>query len=220
MATQTERKTTTRAELLDAAAACLVERGLAGFTTVEVIERSGRSTGALYSHFPSKAELLEATVGHVIDRLLFSFIAALEELGPEERTVEGLLGLLWDQISDPRLGAVYEMYTAARTDPEIQAAIEPAIRQHLDALHTIMFEVLGDQFGVPNERVMSVANLVIFTMQGLALYLSAVPDPSLVDAMLHDLANLADWAFEQNDGVTTLWPSPLNGNAIPESKHP
>ncbi len=131
-----------------------------------------------------------------------------------------MLGILWDQISDPRLGAVYELYTAARTDPEIQAAIEPAIRQHLDALHPIMFEVLGDRFGVPNERVMSVANLVVFTMQGLAVYLVAVPDPPLVDAMLHDLANVADWAFEQDDGITTMGPSPLDGDAIPASEQP
>lgn len=195
--------------LLDAAAACLVEQGLAGFTTTEVIRRSGRSTGALYRHFPAKTDLLEATVVHVFAELRASFVAMLEDQPDEERTLNGMLGLLWAQMSDPRLVALFEAYTAARTDPTVQQALEPAIREHSRGLHELMYDVVGNRFGVANERVLSTANLAIFAMQGLALNQQAIPDPPAVDALLADLADLAAWAFADTPPRTAVWPSRL-----------
>lgn len=209
MATQAARREATSRALLDAAAACLVDRGLAGFTTTEVIERSGRSTGALYRYFPSKADLLEATVAHVLAQLRARFVVALDELPEEGRTLEGSVRLLWDQMSDPRLGAVLEAYAAARTDPVIQGAIEPAIREHSAALYQLMYDVVGDRFGVPNDRVLSAANLAVFAMQGLVLNLMAVPDPPAVEALLSDLINISAWAFADTPPRPVAWSSPL-----------
>jgi AcrR family transcriptional regulator len=209
VATQTERRAATRDALLDAAAACLVEHGLSGFTTTEVIARSGRSTGALYRHFPSKTELLEATVSHVFVQLRASFVTMLEDQPEAERTLSGSVRLLWAQMSDPRLGAVFEAYTAARTDPAIQAALEPAIREHSLALHQLMYAVLGGWFGVPAERVLSTANLAVFAMQGMALHQMAIPDPPAVDALLADLSDLSAWAFADTPDRGASWPSEL-----------
>jgi AcrR family transcriptional regulator len=207
VAAQGARRAATRESLLDAAAECLVERGLAGFTTTEVILRSQRSTGALYSHFPAKLDLLQATVAHVFAQLRASFLALIEDQPDAERTLPGTLGLLWAQMSDPRLGAVFEAYTAARTDPAIQRAIEPAIRDHIVAVQQIMYSVVGDRIGVPPERVLSTANLAVFAMQGLALNLMAVPDPPAVDALLADLADLSAWAFTDAPLQAATWPS-------------
>lgn len=211
MANQAERRAATREALLDAASACLVEQGLAGFTTTEVIRRSGRSTGALYNHFATKADLLEATVAHVFAQLRAGFVAALETQPESARTLSGMVHLLWDQMSDPRLGAVFEAYTAARTDPTIQRALEPAIREHILALHLLTGEIVGDLLGVPNERVLSVANLAFFAMQGLALNLMAVPDPPGVEAMLADLEDLSAWAYADTPPRRATWPTPLDG---------
>jgi AcrR family transcriptional regulator len=209
VATQAARREATSLALLDAAAACLVERGLTGFTTTEVIERSGRSTGALYRYFPSKADLLEATVAHVFAQLRERFVAAVEELPEEGRTLEGSVRLLWDQMSDPRLGAIFEAYAAARTDPVIQGAIEPAIRAHSAAMHQLMYDVVGDRFGVPNDRVLSAANLAVFAMQGLVLNLMAVPDLQAIEALLADLVDISAWAFANTPPRTPNWPAPL-----------
>lgn len=196
MATQAERRTATRVELLDAAASCLVEVGLSGFTTSEVITRSGRSTGALYGHFGSKNELLEATVAHVLEQLRHAFVTGLEEMADDERNIDGLLALLWTQTSDPRLAAVWEIYTAARTDTAIQATVEPIVRSHIRAIRRIVREEVGLRFGVPNERVLKLANLVILAMQGLALSQTAASSADVVDAVLADMADLVRWAFE------------------------
>ena len=48
----------TRGQLLEAALECLIERGYAGTTLAEVTARAGLSNGALWKHFPTKAQLM------------------------------------------------------------------------------------------------------------------------------------------------------------------
>jgi AcrR family transcriptional regulator len=57
-----------RHALLEAAVDSLVELGFARTTTLEVQRRAGVSRGALLHHFPSKAELLVATIAHLAER--------------------------------------------------------------------------------------------------------------------------------------------------------
>lgn len=49
-----------RDQILDAAAACLLRGGLADLSTTAICAEAGISTGALYTHFKGKAEILRA----------------------------------------------------------------------------------------------------------------------------------------------------------------
>lgn len=55
-----EHKAGVRERLLDAAHACLYEKGLEGLTTRDVLERAGLSAGTLYNYFSGKDDLLMA----------------------------------------------------------------------------------------------------------------------------------------------------------------
>ena len=74
MATQAERRTATRAALIDCAHALFVEHGYDTTTTEDVLDAAGVSRGALYHHFPTKEELFAAVFEEVsrssIDRTL------------------------------------------------------------------------------------------------------------------------------------------------------
>ncbi len=61
MATQEERRTRTRAQILEAATDHFVERGYADTSITDVLDSAGISRGALYHHFSSKEDLF-ATV--------------------------------------------------------------------------------------------------------------------------------------------------------------
>jgi len=50
----------TRRALLDATLSLLAERGESGIRVTEVARRAGTTTGAIYSHFRDRAELLAA----------------------------------------------------------------------------------------------------------------------------------------------------------------
>ena len=64
--TQAERSATTRARILKAAVNCLYRNGYGATTTVSVAASAKVSRGAMLHHFPSKADLMLATLTHVL----------------------------------------------------------------------------------------------------------------------------------------------------------
>lgn len=122
--TQAERRATTRAALLEACADCLLEQGYAGLTTAAVVARAGVSRGAQAHHFSTKAELVVAALRHVADRLAREVIAELPSppTSVEQARLE-LLDQLWRMHTDRLFPALMELWVAARTDTELQAAL-------------------------------------------------------------------------------------------------
>lgn len=64
-----------RQAILDAAEALFRDRGYAGTSTGDILDRTGIARGTLYYHFESKAAVMEALVDRLCDRL---FAAARE----------------------------------------------------------------------------------------------------------------------------------------------
>lgn len=73
MATQQQRSDATRQKLLEAFRAAFLERGYEQTTTQQILKETGLSKGALYHHFGSKVEIIEALYDHesraAIDRV-------------------------------------------------------------------------------------------------------------------------------------------------------
>ena len=121
--TQEQRTAQTRAALLDATVACLVEVGFARTTTTAVAQRAGVSLGALVHHFPAKSELLAAAVGHLSDLRVRELRAAAAAVDPGADRLEVLVDLLWRSVSGPSSVAWTELWVVARTDPELAPAV-------------------------------------------------------------------------------------------------
>ena len=128
--TQTERSATTRAKLLDAALDCLVERGYGGTTTTGVADRAGVSRGAQLHHFPTRAALVAAAVEHLYARLTAEYQAGFAALPPRAERLRAAIELLWSMFTVRHFPAVLELYTAARTDAELRAQLEPIAARH------------------------------------------------------------------------------------------
>jgi AcrR family transcriptional regulator len=128
--TQQERRDGTQRKLLDATLACLSELGHARTTTTEIVRLAGVSQGALFKHFASKAELLAAAVEQLFDEVVSGYQAALETLPAAEATPDAAFELLWSIFTGPRLTVAFELYVVARTDPTLQASLEPVVRRH------------------------------------------------------------------------------------------
>lgn len=121
--TQQDRRDATRLKLLDATIGCLVEIGYAGTTLQRVQERAGVSRGALLHHFARKEDLLVAAVHHVAT----TQSAHLRAGAPRGRAAE--LRMLRDVMSGPVFLAGLELWLAARTEPALRAALQPAERE-------------------------------------------------------------------------------------------
>jgi AcrR family transcriptional regulator len=152
--TQQQRREETRRALLDAAVESLIEVGFARTTTLEVQRRADVSRGALLHHFPSKAELLVASVDHLAEmraRELKAFASQLPPEGTEpapdgaprrasEQVAGGdartgaVLDLLWQCFSGTFFKVSMELRTAARTDPELRRVLTVAERSLRDRI--------------------------------------------------------------------------------------
>src|SRR4051812_49076460 len=122
-----ERTADSRLLILDAAVACLVEEGYAGASTLAGQARAGVSRGRLLHHFPSRAELLVAATEHLATTRLAETQRRAAELmaglppGPER--VDRAIELMWATFQEPPFWAAVELWTAARTDPALRAAL-------------------------------------------------------------------------------------------------
>ncbi len=189
--TQAERRESTRTALLAAAADCLVDTGVAGFTTSEVVRRAGLSNGALFRYFPTKNALLAASIEHVFNRLRAHYEQAFRDLPADDRTMPRLLAMLWEVMDDPALAAAYDVYTSARTDAWLQTAIEPVVTEHLERLSELGRELLRELPGMDDRVADSAVSLSILSMQGLVVNLMAKPDPDAITRLLEDLDHLS-----------------------------
>jgi AcrR family transcriptional regulator len=167
--TQAERRSATRAKLLDAVLEELVASGYGSLTTPAVCRRAGVSQGALFKHFPTKAALVAAAVEFLFAALVADYGRRFgEAAGPGDPLRRGVL-LLWEVFQDPRLIAAYDLYAAARTDAELRASLEPVVRRHVDALHALAAALFAPADEDERSRLVAVVDLAILAMQGLVV---------------------------------------------------
>ena len=120
MGRQATKSAKTRRAVLDAAIQCYVTLGYANTTTTEIAKTAGISRGAMIHHFPTKRELLHASVHHLVDRRIEEFVAAIREVRKDEDPVnfEGVEAY-WDHLKSDLFTAFNELRVAARTDDEL-----------------------------------------------------------------------------------------------------
>ncbi len=166
-----ERTATSRARILDAAVACLVESGYAGATTLRIQARAGVSRGRLLHHFPSRDQLLVAASRHLATERLQRTGARIEGLASGLSGVERLdraIELMWETFSEPHFWAAVELWTAARTSEELRAALLPEEREIGAAIRAGMDRFYGPDL-VAHPRYPQVRDLLFTSMRGVGL---------------------------------------------------
>lgn len=134
-----ERQQNTRAHLLEATGALAKKNGFAATGVDDLMAAAGLTSGAFYSRFRSKSELLEAIVEHELKRSLELFSSK----SPQEvlAVLQGYLSL--SHVAHPESGCVVPSLTAelARADNKTRLAFEQGITQVKDEIARL----LGDE---------------------------------------------------------------------------
>jgi AcrR family transcriptional regulator len=167
--TQVARSAETRARLLDATIASLVEAGYASTTTTAVCERAGVSRGAQVHHFPRKQDLVVAAVAHLAARRAAELrrrAEALPAAGGADR-LEALLELVTEAFGGPLFDAALELWVAARTDAELHRSLYLFERVAGRGLASLWREVAGDLASA--DRFDAVLQLTMHLARGMAL---------------------------------------------------
>ena len=119
VATPTAPDASVRDRLVTAAAEVFAERGYEGARVQEIVRRAGLSTGAIYTNFRNKADLLLAAVGIAPVDSLF---ATMELAGD----VADGLRFAGHELPTARRDTrplLFEAMVAARRDPEVAALL-------------------------------------------------------------------------------------------------
>src|SRR3954451_9041189 len=174
--TQAQRRAATRAALVRATVESLVELGYARTTTQEVQTRAGVSRGALTHHFTTKADLVLAAVDHLYEEFSESLRKAAAVL-PDDPATRVRLGveLVWQRFHGPLFIAAMELWTAARTDPELRAALLPHERRLGAQLRQLAFEVFGEQVA-RHPAAEAMYQVLLTSMRGQALTYALQPE--------------------------------------------
>ncbi|MGH3518930.1 MAG: TetR/AcrR family transcriptional regulator [Haloechinothrix sp.] len=186
--TQAERREQTRTALLDATIECLVELGYARTSVHEICARAGVSKGAQQHHFATKAELMVAAVEHLTHRIRTEVVAAEGSLPSGTELIERGIDLIWQGFSGTLSAAFMELWVAARTDPELRAAIRP-VDKALGRATLDLFRSLGAQ--LPPERTETMFWLTVNLIRGLALDAEIGGDPVRRKQLLEEWKQIA-----------------------------
>jgi AcrR family transcriptional regulator len=165
--TQAERSAATVDALLDATIDCLVEDGYANTTTARVAERAGVSRGAHLHHFQTRSALVAAAVERLSERRAEQGLELADALPSGPERIGAGLDLIWSGYEHPFFQAAIDLWSAARTDPELRGHLVEVERTFDRQTLEVAARVFPDLAGKPDfEKLIEMA---LATMRGLAL---------------------------------------------------
>jgi len=136
---QAKKSAMTRDAILEAAIHCIIDYGYAQTTTSLIADRANVSRGAMTHHFPSRADVLTATIEYLHERRLNEYRALVKEfdIGSKltaREQIETVVNMVWKFVTLPSSTAYQEILMASRTDPELKRALEPLEKEFEEAL--------------------------------------------------------------------------------------
>ncbi|HET7683102.1 MAG TPA: TetR/AcrR family transcriptional regulator [Marmoricola sp.] len=192
---QEERSRAMRRRLLEACVECLVEHGWSGTSTTMVSQRAGVSRGAQLHHFPTKNDLVVAAVEHLSERRGDELRAASAALPTGTRRSRAVLEMFADHFTGAVFTAALELWVAARTDPQLHAAVAPLEQRVGREAHSIAVAALGLDDKDPHARALVQATLDLIRGLGLAHTLS--DDSARRKRILDHWADVLDHELER-----------------------
>src|ERR1700721_1196068 len=195
--TQRERRTATRARLLQAAADLFADQGIDGVSVDAVAAAANRTSGAVYDHFGSKHGLLLALLDDWSDALVAVITAEFEI----SSALNDRLAAVWESVcAHPsedvrRLFLLeHELWLRAARDPRLASALQARMRKSNErvARGLSRWEQQGRiELRSTPEQVARLLNALVL---GLHMQFQADPedmDRDLAIAALEDLLGVA-----------------------------
>lgn len=165
---QAERRQETQASILEACYDVLVEKGVAGLTTVEVAARAGVSRGAQAHYFRTREDLIVAATRYLMDRGTRHATEAAERARGTDDPVETFIRDAEAFFFDRTYLAMMELLVAARTDAAVRRAFLPIVRSWRSQINNIWLEVF-EEAGIDQKTAWQILQYTNNILRGLAL---------------------------------------------------
>ncbi len=185
-----------RRQLIDAAAEVFAERGYEGARVADIARRAGLTTGAIYSRYSGKAQLL---LDAIADRMPGEVAQILSGQGTTEP--DRLLAALGSHLVSPENnthGLLLEVFVASRREPEVAEQLHAILDEERTRLGDLIRAAQTAGIFDPDLPVDAIVSLSMAI--GLGMHLSNSlgrprPDPDdwriVIDRMISSAS--PDW---------------------------
>jgi AcrR family transcriptional regulator len=192
----------TRERLLLAAADVFARRGYDGTRVADIARAAGVSSGALYAHFASKAELLVAALRAHGRRLLAEVLATDPGLPVTDLLLQA--GRRLSRRSDARGYLVVEALVAARRDENVAQPMRDYVGERADTLAELVRTAQAGGELEPSLSPSALAHFCLLLAMGSALItpdLHAVSEEEWAALLARVAAGLAPAAVTAQTGT-------------------
>ncbi|MET8667089.1 TetR/AcrR family transcriptional regulator [Streptomyces tendae] len=192
-----DRSRATRQRLLEAAVACLAERGWAGSTVSVVAEHAGVSRGAAQHHFPTREDLFTAAVEYVAEERS----VALRALFPEGAAADdrrAVVAALVDLYTGPLFRAALHLWVAASNEEQLRGRVTELEARVGRESHRIAVDLLGADETRPGAR--ETVQGLLDMARGLGLANLLTDDGARRERVVEQWARLLDAALAGEAG--------------------
>jgi AcrR family transcriptional regulator len=169
---QAKKSAMTRQAILEAAIQCIVDHGYAQTTTSLIADRANVSRGAMTHHFPSRSDVLTATIEYLHERRLREYRALMQEFDISSKLtareqIETVVDMAWKFATLSSSIAYQEILMASRTDPELRRALEPLEKEFEEALLELVKRLFPRWGG--REEIETAHDVATFLLIGMNL---------------------------------------------------
>jgi AcrR family transcriptional regulator len=182
-----DRSATTRRQILEATIRLLESHGYGAVTNIRVAEAAGVSRGAMMHHFPTRQDLLVATVEFAYSKLLGYRLAHLARREPGLPRYRALIDLGWATARLPEGIACNEIRSGSRSDPEIRKAVTPMMSKISDDYARLVGRLAREAGLTPDVELHGLTATTAVAMRSLAINTFTYPREQMVENVLATL---------------------------------
>lgn len=187
-----DRSATTRRQIFEATIRLLEREGYGAVTNIRVADEAGVSRGAMMHHFPTRPDLLVATLEYAYNTANEFRLHLLSKIPPGLPRYRALIDLTWLTTRRPESIATNEIRSGSRADPEIRAAVTPMMSMVSDHYARFVGRLVREAGLTPNADIHGLTAVTVMTMRSLALNTFTYPREQMVRGALMTLKTVRE----------------------------
>jgi AcrR family transcriptional regulator len=180
--TQAERSDKTRTIILDASASILRRKGFTGLRTLEVAAQAGVSQGAQFHHFPTKKDLVIATIERVNAQILDASLKSARNIDNKADVIESIIEDASAFFFSDYFFMELSVGLTGDDEPEIQNAVRKMTFETRAAVEDAWRKRLV-RMKMPERIASEVLALTLSVVRGFAVRTLIDPDRSEIERL-------------------------------------
>jgi len=165
---QARKSQATQRLIIDTTIKCLAKYGYHETTYIRISEEAGVSRGAMRHHFPSRVDIMKATIEYLHQKRLAAFRKAAASVPDGPARTNANIEALWQHVNHPMFMVFIDLALAARKDPELAAIFRPAQRVFRQECYYSALDLFPEWLK-HREQLRTAIDLALYMMEGMVL---------------------------------------------------